>query len=176
MFFFSIIGYTIFTIIYVLIRQSVITWSSHYREIRFVKSISPLDNTQTRRSRNVNYTLQQRVRPVSNFATLLDQHDVSYGVCTTIESSSLVARTAVWQDVSAERSDILVYSAFWESRLSSPTVLILGLKNLSYTDLFTCLLWYQHQQHPVATEATAQPVIVDRPVRWEYQFLLLLTF
>ena len=176
MLFCSIIGYTFFTIIYVLIRQSVITWSPHYREIRFVKSISPLDNTQTRRLQNGNYTIQHRFRPVSSFAPLLGQHDVSDGVCTTIESSSLVARTAVWQDVSEDRPDILVYSAFWESRLSSPTVLILGLKNLSYTDPFTCLLWYQHQRHPVATEATAQPVLVDRPVRWEYHFLLLLTF
>ena len=86
-------------------------------------------------------------------------------LCTNIEWSSLTARTAVWQDVSADRSDILVYSAFWDSRLSSPTVLILGLKNLSYTEPFTCLLWYQHQHHPVATEAKVNQVVINKPVR-----------
>ena len=86
-------------------------------------------------------------------------------MCTNIGGSSLVAKTAVWQDVSEERSDILVYSAFWESRLFSPKVLILGLKNLSYTEPLTCLLWYQHQHHPVATEATVNQVVINKPVR-----------
>ena len=84
------------------------------------------------------------------------------GSLTREDLQGLTPATAGWQNVSHDddNRDFLVYSAFWESRVTPSAVRILGLAHYDHNhrnDTW-CSLWYAGQDQPEFTRAIIQPL------------------
>ena len=93
-----------------------------------------------------------------SFLIVLDMSEIC-GSLTREDLQGLTPATAGWQNVSHDDDrGFLVYSAFWESRVTPPAVRILGLAPYSHNhgnDTW-CSLWYAGQDQPELTRAIIQ--------------------
>ena len=94
-------------------------------------------------------------------------------ICSNItrrDLGGLASATATWQNVSShapENLSFLVYSAFWETRLTPPAVRIIGLvptRSTKYT--YMCTLWYTGQDQPEFIKATKQYIGRSASYKW----------